>query len=367
MVKIHKENGIASYIKWVLDIESVKRKKEDEMNKNTNFNNWSPRTDLALEVSHTLKENQVDDYEIPGVTLRTQVHEVHPITVTEVVIKDQIGEEQMGKPKGHYITVESPTIKENDPEAHQAVIEEVAKALASVLPQKNKKDLEVLVIGLGNRFATPDTLGPKVANKVLVTRHLSVKTPEAIDESVCKLSSLAPGVMGLTGIETAEIISGVAEHVKPDCIIAIDALAARSASRINSTIQIADTGISPGAGVGNCRKELNKESMGCTVIAIGVPTVVDTTTLVADTFDTLLQSMLKEAEHSPFYDMLKELTEQEKHQLIRENIFPEMANLFVTPKDIDEVMEYLTNIIANAINIAVHPGITMKDINKYTY
>ncbi|PHV71507.1 GPR endopeptidase [Sporanaerobium hydrogeniformans] len=337
------------------------------MNKKTKFDNWSPRTDLALEISNTLRANKEEDYVIPGVDVQTEQDEEHRLTVTKVIIKDKTGEEQMGKPQGHYITVESPTIKENDPEAHHFVIQAVAEALQSVLPKKKNKYLEVLVIGLGNRFATPDTLGPKVANKVLVTRHLSIKVPNAIDESVCKLSSLAPGVMGLTGIETAEIISGVAEHVKPDCIIAIDALAARSASRINSTIQIADTGISPGAGVGNCRKQLNKESMGCPVIGIGVPTVVDTTTLVADTFDTLLQSMLKEAEHSPFYDMLKELTEQEKYQLIRENIFPEIADLFVTPKDIDEVMEYLTSIIANAINIAVHPGITLEDINKYTY
>ncbi|MDF2593835.1 MAG: endopeptidase [Clostridia bacterium] len=337
------------------------------MDHNKASNNWFPRTDLAIEISNTLKLNRDDDYEIPGVQVSTQTIKEHKIMLTHVDIKDQTGEESMGKPQGQYITIECRQIKENDPDTHKEVIGLLAKAITSVLPQKEKKSLEVLVIGLGNRFATPDTLGPKVAGRVLVTRHINRKTPEAIDESVCYLSSLAPGVMGLTGIETAEIISGVAEKVKPDCIIAIDALAARSASRINSTIQITNTGISPGAGVGNPRKQINKDTLGCPVIAIGVPTVVDTATLVSDAFSQLIENMLKQAEHSPLYDMLKELSEQEKYQLIRETLLPEIGDLFVTPKEIDEVIEYLTNIIANAINIAVHPGITIDDINKYTY
>ena len=337
------------------------------MSKAANVNEWFPRTDLAIEISNTLRLNQDKDYQIPGVQVDTQHIEEHDIIVTRVGIKDETGEKSMGKPKGDYITIECSHIKENDPKVHKEVIDLLAQAITSVLPKKEKKDMNVLVIGLGNRFATPDTLGPKVANKVLVTRHLNMKTPEAIDESVCHLSSLAPGVMGLTGIETAEIISGVAEKINPDCIIAIDALAARSAARINSTIQISNTGIAPGAGVGNARRQLNEETVGCPVIAIGVPTVVDTATLVTDALDQLIQNMLKQVEHSQLYDMLKDLSEQEKYELIKETLYPQIGDLFVTPKEIDEVIEYLTNMIANGINIAVHPGITLEDINKYTY
>lgn len=196
---------------------------------------------------------------------------------------------------------------------------------------------------------------------------MALKEPELLDEGVCYLSSFAPSVMGLTGIETAEVIRGVADNVKPDCIIAIDALAARSATRINTTIQITNTGISPGAGVGNKRKELNEATIGCKVIAVGVPTVVDTVTLVSDALNDLISHMLKQAEHSPFYDVLKDLTAEEHYQLIKESIYPEISDLFVTPKEIDEVMEYLSSIVANGINLAVHPGMTLKDINKYTY
>lgn len=337
------------------------------MTQHKDFSTWKPRTDLAIEISTTLKSTEEEDYKIPGVEVDTDYIKDYNITVTRVGIKDEIGEKHMGKPRGEYITIETSSMKQNEPHIHKEIINQLAKAVASLLPKKERKNMEVLVIGLGNRFATPDTLGPKVANKVLVTRHLNKVMPEEIDDSVCHLSSLAPGVMGLTGIETSEIISGVSEKTKPDCIIAIDALAARSTSRINATIQITNTGISPGAGVGNTRKQLNEETVGCPVIAIGVPTVVDTATLVTDAFNQLIQNMLQQAERSELYDMLKALSEEEQYHLIRETLLPEIADLFVTPKEIDEVIEYLTNIIANGINIAVHPGITLEDINKYTY
>nr|WP_302597758.1 GPR endopeptidase [uncultured Cellulosilyticum sp.] len=328
---------------------------------------FHPRTDLAIEISDALRLDKDEDYQIPGVQVDTKSLEEGQITITRVRVLDETGEESMGKPKGDYITIESKAIKENDPPMHEKVIEVLSEAIRSLLPDKKGPDLSVLVIGLGNRFATPDTLGPKVANKVFVTRHIAIRAPEALEDSLCHLSSLAPGVMGLTGIETAEIIRGVAENVKPDCIIAIDALAARNAARINATIQVTDTGISPGAGVGNCRKQLNEETLGCKVIAIGVPTVVDTATLLSDALGELIKAMLKQAEHSPLYDMLKDLSEKEQYELIRETLYPEIRDLFVTPKEIDEIIEYLASIIANGINIGVHPGMSLQDINKYTY
>lgn len=337
------------------------------MERYENRGNVSLRTDLAIEISNALKLDKDDSYEIPGVEIKQKNIEEGVLAVTKVTILNKEGEENMGKPMGEYITIESNGLKQNNPELHEKIIMVLAEAIKSLLPDKKSDELNILVIGLGNRFATPDTLGPKVANQVFVTRHMALKAPELLDEGVCHLSSFAPSVMGLTGIETAEIIRGVAANVKPDCIIAIDALAARSAARINTTIQITNTGISPGAGVGNKRKELNEASVGCKVIAVGVPTVVDTVTLVSDALNDLIQHMLKQAEHSPFYDVLKDLTQQEHYQLVKESIYPEISDLFVTPKEIDEVMEYLSSIVANGINLAVHSGMTLKDINKYTY
>lgn len=329
--------------------------------------NFFPRTDLAIEISDVLRLDQAEDYQIPGVEITEKKLEEDQIQMTRVRVVDEEGERQMGKTIGDYITIECQGIKRNEPSLHEKVIDCVSQAIASLLPKVSDRPLNVLVIGLGNRFATPDTLGPKVANQVFVTRHVAIKAPELIEDDVAHLSSFAPSVMGLTGIETAEIIRGVAENVKPDCIIAIDALAARHVSRINSTIQISDTGISPGAGVGNKRKELNEKTIGCKVIAIGVPTVVDTATLVGDTLSEIVQMMVKEAEHSPVFDLLKNVNEEDHYALVQSALGDEIKELFVTPKEIDEIIEYLASIISNGINIAVHPCMTLDDINKYTY
>ncbi|MBQ1273830.1 MAG: GPR endopeptidase [Cellulosilyticum sp.] len=337
------------------------------MEKNNEKGNFFPRTDLAIEISDLLRLDQAEGYQIPGVEITEKTLEEGEIHITRVRILNEEGQQQMGKAKGDYITIECSGIKQNNPSLHERVIDTLSQAIGSLLPKKKEGPLNVLVIGLGNRFATPDTLGPKVANQVFVTRHIALKAPELIEDDVAHLSSFAPSVMGLTGIETAEIIRGVAENVKPDCIIAIDALAARHVSRINSTIQISDTGISPGAGVGNKRKELNESTVGCKVIAIGVPTVVDTATLVSDTLSQIVQMLVQQAEHSPLFDMLQGVSEEDHYQLVQESLGDEIRELFVTPKEIDEIIEYLSSIISNAINIAVHPCMTLEDINKYTY
>ena len=348
----------------MVKIREESYRKDDIMEKT--LTSWTPRTDLALEIGMELNKNRTEDegYHIEGVEVKVTSDETYPITTTYVHIQNELGAKNMGKPIGHYITVESQEMKNNNPEVHQEIIHSVSTEIKKLLPKK--ADLHVLVVGLGNRYATPDRLGPEVSGKVLVTRHLKEHAPEAIDESVNTLSSLTPGVMGLTGIETGEIIKGVVEKIKPDCIIAIDALAARSPERINTTIQISDTGISPGAGIGNKRKELSEATMGCPVIAIGVPTVIDTATLVNDTLDQMIHQMLEHAPNHTFYNLLKEAGEEEKYSMIREILIPQLGNLFVTAKDIDEIIMYLTTIIFNSINIAVHPGIGLEDINKYS-
>ena len=231
---------------------------------------------------------------------------------------------------------------------------------------KNAKS--ILAVGLGNRNITPDALGPKVIDRLLVTRHIMEDIPEELEKGVRMLSALAPGVMGITGIETFEIIKGVTEKIKPDIIVAIDALAARKFSRINSTVQISNCGVAPGAGVGNKREELSEKTLGIPVIVIGVPTVVDAATLLNDTMDKILFEMKNQSESgSEFYEMILSLENEEKYELIRELLTPYEENMFVTPKEVDMVIDRLADIIANAINTAVHPAVKMEDVKKYSW
>ncbi|NCC16045.1 MAG: GPR endopeptidase [Clostridia bacterium] len=333
---------------------------KEEKKKNT----FQIRTDLAIEAREILQENQEKvENEQNGVKVETEEGECY--TLTKVSIFNEEGSEAMGKPKGEYITIESQELKENAVECHEVIIKLLAEQLRK-LAQTKDEDC-ILVIGLGNWNITPDALGPKVVSRILVTRHLQGALPEEIEGTVRPVAAISPGVMGLTGIETGEIVKGLVEKVKPSLLIAIDALAARRSSRINATIQMSDTGVAPGAGVGNKRMMLNQETLGIPVIAIGVPTVVDAATLVNDTMDRILGSMIEQTEQgSTFYHMLQDLEQEEKYTMITEILDPYTENMFVTPKEVDAVIDRLSNIIANGINIALHPGITMDDISRYS-
>ncbi|MDR2650668.1 MAG: GPR endopeptidase [Clostridiales bacterium] len=324
---------------------------------------FSVRTDLAVESRELLNESEHSE-ELDGIEVSMEELCDRKVKVTWVEIYNEAGAKAMGKPVGNYITIESDAMKENDIETHEEIMKILAKRLEKL--RKLKKNAIVLVVGLGNWNVTPDALGPKAAAKILVTRHLSGNLPKALEGHVRPVSAISPGVMGLTGIETGEIIKGVAEKINPDLIIAIDALAARRTNRVNSTIQISDTGINPGAGVGNKRMVLSEEALGVPVIAIGVPTVVDAATLVNDTMDRMLSVMAEQAPRgSEFYNMLEGLADEEKYHLIAEILNPYTGNMFVTPKEVDAIIERLANIIANGVNIAVHPGIKTEDINRF--
>lgn len=322
---------------------------------------FSPYTDLALEIAENIAETKHHQ----GIEINTEKCKLENTTVTVINVTDDKGVEITGKPIGSYITLESEFIKENDIDAHEKLISILSRHIKALCPENTNT---ILVIGLGNSHVTPDSLGPKVVDKILVTRHIRDTVPEDINNAVVSVAALAPGVMGMTGIETAEVVKGVTERVKPDIVIAIDALAARKVSRVNSTIQLSDTGVAPGAGVGNKRKTLNKESLGVPVIAIGVPTVVDAATMANDTIDRVIDTLLNEStKGGSFYNMLKEMAEEEKYNLIKEVLDPFTENMFVTPKEVDAVIENLVNIIANSINIALHPGIKLDDINRYKF
>ena len=320
---------------------------------------FSIRTDLALEACEMLKAKE--ETIVDGVKSVTKNKD--GIEITCVEIYNENGSRAVAKPIGKYITVESAKIRENDADVKEKVIKDTAEMLALLIkPDKYKN---ILVAGLGNRFITPDSLGPKVVSKILVTRHIKDTLPENIDENVASVAAIAPGVMGITGIETGEILSGIVEKIKPDLLIAIDALAARKFSRINSVIEMADSGISPGSGVGNKRMTLDKKSLGIPVIAIGVPTVVDAATLVNDTMDRILSEMAAVSKDKAFYDMLDDIEGEERYTLINDLLTPYAENMFVTPKEVDAVIDRLADIISNAINIAIHPALTTDDINKY--
>ncbi len=318
------------------------------------------RTDLAVEVRELYsKEN---NREVPGVEVKKD--ESKNFSITRVTILDELGEKYMGKPKGTYITIEVPGLKHPDDDLKNEISKEVAKELKALM--KNTESTKSLIVGLGNWNVTPDALGPKVVDKVLVTRHFFISYNKESDETFANVSALSPGVMGLTGIETGEIIKGVVEKTKPDLVLCIDALASRNMNRISTTIQISNTGISPGSGVGNRRVGLNEEFLNVPVISIGVPTVVDAATMVNDTMDLIIHSMSKEAKvGTEFYRILDEISKEEKYSLIKEVLEPFMPNTIVTPKEIDELINNLAIIIANGINIALHPGIDLKDVNRY--
>ncbi len=325
---------------------------------------FSVRTDLAIEARELAQQETEKADELDGVAVETK--EDPDYFLTHVRILSEEGSSLMGKPMGDYITLESEKLKENDTECHEKIIELLAENIRSLV-QFGEDDC-ILVAGLGNWNITPDALGPKVVSKILVTRHLQGTLPETIEETVRPVAAVSPGVMGITGIETGEILKGIVDKLQPTLLIAIDALAARRADRINAAIQLSDTGIAPGAGVGNQRMMLDEESLGIPVIAIGVPTVVDAATLVNDTMDHILQDMIQQTKKgSEFYEMLHSLEKEEKYQMITEILGPYTGNMFVTPKEVDAVVDRLANIIANAINIAVHPGVTMEDINKYVF
>jgi spore protease len=320
---------------------------------------FNVRTDLAVEAKEIY---QKQNNEIPGVEV--QENREGDVKITYVKVVNDVGERMMGKPKGTYVTIDMPRFTHYDGETMDDVSRVLGKTLSSMV--KIDDGMTALVVGLGNWNITPDALGPKVVSKVMVTRHLKQLIPDQIDEGIRPVCAIAPGVLGLTGMETGEIIKGVVEKVKPNLIVCIDALASRKMERVNSTIQIGDTGISPGSGVGNKRMEISKQTLGIPVIAIGVPTVVDAATMANDTIDMVLDEMIGQSKQGgEFYNMLRSIDKNEKQRMIQDILDPYVGNLMVTPKEVDLVIDSVSKVIANGINIALQPALDLEDINKF--
>ena len=289
----------------------------------------SRRTDLALEAKELWQESAGQTTKLEGVEAHDRLREGFPVTTVEIL--DQRGQQALGKPPGRYVTITLDGLARREDGAFTRAVQALAAELEGLLPAL-APDAPALVVGLGNRAITPDAVGPKVHDHTLVTRHLVAQAPEHFG-AFRPVASLAAGVLGTTGVESGELVRSVCQSIRPACVIAVDALASRSLDRLCRTVQLADTGISPGSGVGNHRRALDRDSLGIPVIAIGVPTVVDAATLAADLMET---------------DDLPNLGEG--------------RDLLVTPKDIDSQVSDLSKVIGYGVNLALQSGLTIGDL-----
>jgi len=316
--------------------------------------------DLALE-AHELAVRKLS--EIPG--LVTEEEQEEQIKTTRITVETEAAAHAIGKLKGRYTTIEVPDLRHKDPDLQERVAKRFAAELEKFV--QLPPDAVILVVGLGNWNVTPDALGPLVVESLFVTRHLFSLMPEVVGDGFRSLCAVAPGVLGLTGIETSELVRGVVENVHPDLVIAVDALAARSIDRVNTTIQIADSGIQPGAGVGNHRKALNKETLGVDVLAVGIPTVLDAATIASDAMDLLLGHLERSVPGNGAGKILNQFSHDEKRKLIVEVLHPLGHNLMVTPKEIDEFVDDVAHIVAMGLNIALHPAMDLEDAKSLTH
>jgi len=301
------------------------------------MDNFQARTDLALEARESV---QNADEDIRGIRVEEYELEEDDIHVTKVMIDTKNAARVLGKPIGCYVTIEAPAMVEPDEQYHREISDVLAKELKILLPVQDK-EMSVLVVGLGNRAVTADSLGPHVVDNLQITRHIVIQYGSAAyeKEKVNLISSIEPGVMAKTGMETAEIIKGVVDETRPDVLVVIDALAARSTRRLNRTIQITNTGIQPGSGVGNHRSELTKESLDVPVIAIGVPTVVDAATIVGDAFSKCCKA--------------DEIWNYQRYEGLYRNALSELYDMYMTGKDIDAVIKRVSYTVSEGINMAL--------------
>ena len=295
--------------------------------------NFQVRTDLALEMRESIAEGECG--ELRGVRVEEDYQEEQDIRVTKVMIDTKNAAKLMGKPVGTYVTMEAPALVEPDDGYHREISESFAEQLLALIPDADR-ELSVLVVGLGNREVTADALGPQVVDNLFITRHVVREFGKAAYNcsKMNLVSSIEPGVMAKTGMETAEIVKGVVSQTAPDVLIVIDALAARSVKRLNRTIQISNTGIQPGSGVGNHRNALTEEELGIPVIAVGIPTVVDAATIVGDA----LKKWMDEGTDNKFDSRLA---------------FAELNNMYMTGKDVDAVIKRVSFTLSEGINLAM--------------
>lgn len=303
------------------------------------------RTDLALEARENLPQLQ-------GVAVDVN-RDDQDITITRVEIQTQEAAARLGKPRGVYVTLEVPSLRKRDPLLEERVSHCMAEQMRRLSPSIGREDA-VLVAGLGNWNITPDSLGPKVVDRVMVTRHLLEVIPDEVDARVRPVCALAPGVLGITGLETLEVLSGVVSRLHPRLVIVVDALAARTTSRMSTTIQISNTGIQPGSGIGNKRTPIDESTLGVPVLSVGVPLVVYAATIVTDTI-ALLEGR---SEEQP---------DRELEQSLRNIVSEHMGELVVTPKEVDTHVDDASRIVAMGLNLMIHEGVSAEEVRRFLH
>ena len=284
------------------------------------------RTDLAMEARELWRENAGETTKLHGVKARE--HTAKGITTTVVEILDQRGVRALGKPEGTYVTVELERNLLREPIGFHRAAAKLGKELSAMVPKSGS----VLVVGLGNEAVTPDAIGPQCLRHLVVTRHLGSSFPQ-----LRPVSAIAPGVLGVTGLESVEVVRGVVERAKPCCVVVVDALAARKMERLCCTVQLADTGITPGSGVGNSRACFDRETLGVPVVAVGVPTVVTVSTLLEDVF----------AENS------------------RKNNYYHDSSMVITPKDIDARVAKIARFLGYGLSLGLHRSLSVEDVSCF--
>ncbi|MCK9526286.1 MAG: GPR endopeptidase [Limnochordia bacterium] len=347
------------------------------------FEKYSIRTDLALE-SHQVVIEHEGPPELPGVKVHTEQEE--GITLTRITVENDLGAQMMGKAPGNYSTFEALGLRVHNRDLQERIAELLAKEVEWFLAEAELgAEDAVLVVGLGNWNATPDALGPRAVENLMVTRHLLEMSPPELRQGLRPISAISPGVLGLTGIETGEIIMGVVDRIGAKAVICVDALASRSVDRLCSTIQISDTGIHPGAGVGNRRLAINKDTLGIPVIAIGVPTVVHAVTIVSDAMDLIEKGSIQDPEgeqppprvqfsvdpgalmgnENQAYGRNTGTAALDKRQIMSKVLEPYFGSMIVTPKEIDQLIDEVSDVIAGALNTSFHEGVSYDEVFKY--
>ena len=310
-------------------------------------------TDLALEAREMAMERD-SGRDVNGVV--TQTEKQGQTLITRVHIQTEEAGRSLGKEPGYYVTLEAPGLRTRDRDQQEEIAFLVAKEIEGFIGRLQVQDGDhCLVVGLGNWAATPDALGPKVIEHILVTRHLTQTTPPEKQGGLRPVSAVAPGVLGTTGIETGDIVLGVVQRINPKFVVVIDALASRNTNRMGATIQIADTGIHPGSGLGNKRVGITPQTLGCPVIAIGVPTVVEAATIIQDAFGEINRT-------AP--NMVSSMG-IDKRELMNRFLSPYMNSLIMTPKEIDVMIEDLSRVVSGALNISLHPGVSPEEVFRY--
>ncbi len=313
-----------------------------------NHKNMNFRTDLALERRDLYRKANDIKEEIPGI--KTEEEYKDSMTISRVKILNDEGANAIGKPIGNYITIDIKDLRLASEEEIQKAAEILSEELKKLYDVHLEEKQDILVVGLGNIGVTADALGPNVVRDIDITRHLLKYAPQYLEEDTRSVSAIAPGVLGTTGIETQEILKGIVDNVKPKLIIVIDSLASKSIERISSTIQIADTGIVPGAGVENTRKEISENSLGIPVIALGIPTVVELATLVSEGIDIFIERLQEKSKSNGF---LNELQKEDKYEEVKEALKVGDYNMIVTPKEIDDLIENMSSVVARGINMSL--------------